>query len=142
MFAAACNSVAGGGGGGDDDPTDDARGSGSGSNGGGATNVFASTTTKVVVEIDYSSAGDKGYKGIGAALVRAREEFLVVRGETEAQADIRATNAPSLRMFANLGYAFNEASRVALEKWQAAPDKESVPVLVLTKKLDGPGGPG
>jgi hypothetical protein len=96
----------------------------------------------VVVERDYSSAGDKGYKGIGAALVRAREEFLVARGETEARADIRATNAPSLRMFTKLGYAFDEASRGALAKWQAAPDEEPTPVLVLTKRLGRPNGPG
>jgi hypothetical protein len=60
---AGCHSVAaGGGGGGDDDDTMiDARGSGSGS-GSSATDVFATSTTKVVVEIDYET-GQQPYTG-------------------------------------------------------------------------------
>ena len=60
---AACGSTAagGGGGGGDDVATIDARGSGSGG-GGGTTDVFASSTTKVVVEIDYET-GQQPFTG-------------------------------------------------------------------------------
>jgi hypothetical protein len=59
---AGCQTFAGGGGGGggDDDSTSDARGSGSGS--GGGTDVFATSTTKVVVEIDYEM-GQQPYTG-------------------------------------------------------------------------------
>lgn len=56
---AACTSAAGGGGaGGGDDAAIDARGGG----GGGGTNVFATSTTKVVVEIDYEM-GQEPYTG-------------------------------------------------------------------------------
>ena len=61
LLLVGCNSFAGGGtgGGGDDDPSGDAPGGG-GSNAG--TNVFATTTTNVVVEIDYET-GQAPYTG-------------------------------------------------------------------------------
>lgn len=89
----------------------------------------------------YSSAGTKGYKGIGAALVKAREQYMREQGETEARSDIKATNAASLRMFSKLGYQFDAASQAKLAAWQAAPDKTNVPILVLTKPLTSPSGP-
>jgi hypothetical protein len=59
------------------------------------------------------------------------------QGQTEARADIKATNAASLRMFSKLGYQFNAASQAKLDAWNAEPDDKNVPVLILTKKLSG-----
>jgi hypothetical protein len=63
VVLAGCHTFAGGGGsGGDDDGTTDARGSGSGSGSGSNIDVFATSTTNVIVEIDYEM-GQQPYTG-------------------------------------------------------------------------------
>src|ERR1019366_1911628 len=85
-----------------------------------------------------AASRDPAAKGGGwLAIVDAREQFMRAQGQTEARADIKATNAASLRMFSKLGYQFNAASQAKLDAWNAEPDDKNVPVLILTKKLSG-----
>lgn len=74
--------------------------------------------------------------GIAEGLVLAREDFMRERGDTQAQAHIRADNAPSIRLHQKLGYEFDEKS---------AGDPNEKPgdtILVMVKPLaDAPKAP-
>lgn len=74
--------------------------------------------------------------GIAESLVLAREEFMRERGDTQAQAHIRADNAPSIRLHSKLGYEFDEKSA------GDPTEKPGDTILVMVKSLvDAPASP-
>lgn len=56
---------------------------------------------------------DENYRGMRIAdkLVLEREAFMIAHGQTEAHVDIKAGNAPSLKLFTRLGYTFDDGSK-------------------------------